>query len=83
MRKRLIRRDIAHLFATEPTERSAACGKDQPIDLGRSAAPKTLSEGRVLGVDSDDLTRLGGPGNQRSAHHQRLFVGQSEDPACL
>ena len=33
----------------------------------------------MFGVDCNNLPRLGGLGDQRTANHQRLLVGQGED----
>jgi hypothetical protein len=40
----LIWSDVAHLFAAESPEGSAACGENEPIDLRRGAAAKALGQ---------------------------------------
>ena len=52
-------------------------GQDQPIDCAFCA--QTLGQCGMFGVDCDNLPRLGGLGDQRTANSQRLLVGQGED----
>ena len=81
----LIRSDIAHLFAAEPAEGSAACGENEPIDLRRGATAKALRQRGVFGVDGNNLIWTCGFGDQRAADHKRLLVGQGKDspsPQC-
>lgn len=49
----------------------------------RVAGGQGLEEGRVLGVDRDDLAGLGEALDQRAAHDERLLVGQGEGAARL
>ena len=78
MGERLLRRDVEHVLPPHTTKRTAARGDDQSLHLVGRAATQTLSEGRVLTVDGDDLTRLGGRLHQRPPNDERLLVGQRQ-----
>ena len=73
-------RDVPHLLAGAPAERTAARGQHQPVDLCGGAAAQALRERGVLGVDRHDLSRLArAPVTSAAADHQGLLVGQRED----
>jgi hypothetical protein len=76
----LFRRDVGQGLAAPAAEGPAAGGQHQPPDLGSPPGPQALGDGRVLGVDRDDLPGLGPAGDQRAADDQRLLVGQGQRP---
>src|SRR5579859_2737032 len=81
MGERLLRGHIGQLGPAAAAERPAAGGQHQaPYFLGPAAA-QALRDRRVLGVDRDDLPRLGPLGHQRPADDQRLLVRQRERAA--
>ena len=74
-------RDVVQLVAAAAAERPAAGGEHQAAHLVGGAAAQALRQRAVLGVDRDDLARLGPRGHDRAADDQRLLVGQRQGAA--
>lgn len=81
--ERVLDGDGRQLVPGTTAERPAGRGDDQLAHVGAGAGGQRLEERGVLGVDRDDLARLGERLDQRAADDERLLVGEREGAARL